>query len=33
VQSNTHLFALDDESKRPGLTDQPPKIDINLKKQ
>ena len=28
VQSNTHLFAFSDKSKRSGLTDQPPRIDL-----
>jgi hypothetical protein len=28
VQSNTHLFAFSDKSKRSGPTDQPPRIDL-----
>ena len=31
VQSNTHLFAFSDASKRTG-TDQPQKLELNLKK-
>ncbi len=32
VGTQTHLYALYDQSKNPGLSDQPNKIDLNLKK-
>ena len=32
VQSNTHLFAFYDASRKSGPSDQPAKLDINLKK-
>jgi len=32
VQSNTHLFACRDATKRSGLKDEPQKIEIKLEK-
>jgi outer membrane protein assembly factor BamB len=32
VASNTHLYAIHDEARQKPLTDQPPKIDLDLKK-
>ena len=32
VQSNTHLFAFYDAAKKSGPTDQPPRLELNPKK-